>query len=153
MIGTAGAAGRAAAALPWIIAALAAAALVAAAFAAGELVEERAPKRADQLAVRRAAEWLHAHAPAPGRVAGSRQRLGYYAELPFVPLAGVADEALGRYLSRVEARYVLVEDPEQLAALRRAEGAEMRVLHEVEAAGERAWVVERVPAPGGPEVP
>lgn len=120
-------------------------ALVLAAFAVADLAGQRAPKRADQLAERRAAEWLREHAPAPGRVAASRQRLGYYAELPFVPLAGVADHALGRYLSRVDARYVLVDEPEQLAALRRAEGEAMRVLHEVEAAGGRAWVVERVP--------
>jgi hypothetical protein len=122
-----------------------AAALVLAAFAAGDLAGQWTPKRAAELPARRAAEWLREHAPAPGRVAASRQRLGYYAELPFVPLTGVADEALGRYLSRVDARYVLVEDPEQLAALRRSEGDAMRVLHEVEAAGGRAWVVERVP--------
>lgn len=121
------------------------AALVLAAVAGGDLAGQWAPKRADELPARRAAEWLREHSPAPGRVAASRQRLGYYAELPFVSLAGVADHALGRYLSRVDARYVLVDDPQQLLALRRTEGATVRVLHEVEAGGGRAWVVERVP--------
>ena len=107
------------------------------------------PDRAEEC--RRAAEWLRDHARGPGSVAGSRQRLGYYAERPFVPLAGIADDALGRYLSRTGARYVLVEDRDQLAALERAEGDAVRVLHEVETAGARAWVLERRPAPAPPE--
>lgn len=125
-------------------------ALVVAAFAAGEAARQIAPKRLDELAGRQAAEWLRDHAPAPGRLAASRQRLGYYAEMPFVPLAGIADDALDRYLSRAGARYVLLEEPGQLAALERAEGGAVRVLHEVEVAGERAWVLEReVAAPSG----
>jgi hypothetical protein len=111
-------------------------ALVLVGFVVGELTDSLAPKRRDQLAARRAAEWLREHAPAPGRLAASRQRLGYYAERPFVPLTGIADEALGRYLSRTGARYVLVEDPDRVAALRRTEGGAVRVLYEVEAAGE-----------------
>lgn len=120
-----------------------AAALVLAAFVAGEVAVGIAPKRLDALAGRRAAEWLRDHAPERGRLAASRQRLGYYAEMPYVPLAGIADDALGRYLSRVGARYVLVEGPERLEALRRAEGDAVRVLHRAEVAGEQAWVLER----------
>lgn len=120
--------------------------LVLVGFAAGELSASLSPKRLDQLAGRRAAEWLRDHAPAPGRLAASRQRLGYYAQLPFVPLAGIADDALPRYLSRADVRYVLVEEPGRLAALRRVEGDGVRVLFEAEAGGARAWVVERVPA-------
>lgn len=118
-------------------------ALVVAVFAAGEVAGGRAPKRLDALAGRRAAEWLRDHAPQRGRLAASRQRLGYYAEMPYVPLAGIADGALGRYLSRVGARYVLIEEPGRLEALRRAEGDAVRVLHRVELAGEQAWVLER----------
>jgi hypothetical protein len=126
--------------------------LVAIAFAAGELAGQVAPKRLDELAGRRAAEWLRDHAPARGRLAASRQRLGYYAEMPYVPLTGVADHALSRYLSRTGTRYVVVEEPGQLEALRRAEGDAVRVLHHVEVAGERAWVLERRP-PAGAEGP
>jgi hypothetical protein len=129
-----------------------AAALLATAFAAGELAGALPRKRLDELAGRRAAEWLREHAPARGRLAASRQRLGYYAEMPYVPLAGIADDALGRYLSRAGARYVLVEEPERLEALRRAEGDAVRVLHHVEVAGEQAWVVERRP-PGAASAP
>jgi len=127
-------------------------ALVLAGFAAGELAGALPPKRLDELAGRRAAEWLRDHAPARGRLAAARQRLGYYAEMPYVPLAGVADDALDRYLSRAGARYVLVEEPGQLEALRRAEGDAVRVLHHVEVAGEQAWVLERREAAdaGGP---
>jgi hypothetical protein len=71
--------------------------------------------------------------------------------MPYVPLAGIADDALGRYLSRAGARYVLVEERERLEALRRAEGDAVRVLHHVEVAGEQAWVLERrEPGAGGP---
>ncbi|MEB2346804.1 MAG: glycosyltransferase family 39 protein [Deltaproteobacteria bacterium] len=125
-------------------------ALVLAVFAAGEGAEGRAPKRVDALAGRRAAEWLRDHAPQRGPLAASRQRLGYYAEMPYVPLTGIADGALGRYLSRVGARYVLIEEPGRLEALRRAEGDAVRVLHRVEVAGEQAWVLERqAPAEAG----
>lgn len=125
-------------------------ALVVAAFAGGELAGSLEPKRLDELAERRAAEWLRAHAPARGTLAASRQRFGYYAGMPFVPLTGIADEALGGYLSRVGVRYVLVEDAERLEALRLAEGGAIRVLHHVAVAGQQAWVVEReAAAPAG----
>src|SRR5690606_13892394 len=94
-------------------------ALVVAAIAGGELVGSLAPKRLDALAERRAAEWLRAHAPARGTLAASRQRFGYYAGMPFVPLAGIADDALGRYLSRLGVCYVLIGYADRLAALRR----------------------------------
>ncbi|MCZ7618774.1 MAG: glycosyltransferase family 39 protein [Myxococcota bacterium] len=125
-------------------------ALVVAAVAAGELASQSAPKRLEELAMRRAAEWLHANASAPGPVAAPRQRFGYYAGMPYIPLAGVADESLARYLSRTQARYVLLEDADQVATLRRAEGSGVRLLHQVEVAGVPAFVLERKPA--GPPV-
>jgi hypothetical protein len=117
-------------------------ALVIAAFAAGDLATQIEPKRVDELAMRRAAEWLHEHAPEPGPVAAPRQRFGYYARMPYVPLAGVAEDSLARYLSGTHARYVLLEDAGDMAALRRAEGSGVRVLHQVEVGGVQAFVVE-----------
>jgi 4-amino-4-deoxy-L-arabinose transferase-like glycosyltransferase len=130
-------------------------ALVIAVFAAGELSAQRAPNRLDELAMRRAAEWLRDHAPAPGPVAAPRQRFGYYAGLPYVPLGGVADDSLARYLSGAHARYALLDDADQLAALRRAdegadeaaEGIGVRLLHQVEVAGVQAFVVDLSPRP------
>ena len=143
-------------------------ALVIGAFAAGDLWTQRAPKRFEESAMRSAAEWLREHAPEPGPVAAPRQRFGYYAGMPYVPLAGVADDALARYLSGTQARYVLLDDVDQLTALRRAqalggsgplgdaevggaEGIGVRLLHQVEVAGVQAFVVELSPrAPVGP---
>jgi hypothetical protein len=107
-----------------------------------ELSRQLEPKRAEERAARSAAEWLAAHAPASGLVAAPRQRLGYYAGMPYVPLVGISDEALGPYLSRVGARYVLLDDPAQVDALLRAEGSEVQLLHQVESDRGRAWVLE-----------
>ncbi len=117
-------------------------ALVIAAFAAGDLWTQLAPKRFEESAMRSAAEWLREHAPEPGPVAAPRQRFGYYAGMPYVALAGVADHALARYLSRTHARYVLLEDADQVAALQRSEGSGVRLLHQVEVAGVHAFVVD-----------
>lgn len=122
--------------------------LVIAAVVAGELALQRAPKREEDLAMRGAAEWLREHAPAPGAVAAPRQRFGYYAEMPYVPLAGIADESLARYLSSTQARYVLLEDAAQVAALERAEGSGVRRLHHVEVNGVPAFVLELGQPPG-----
>ena len=147
-------------------------AFVIAAFAAGDLWTQRTPKRSEESAMRMAAEWLREHAPEPGPVAAPRQRFGYYAGLPYVPLAGVADDALARYLSGTHARYALLEDPDQVAALRHAEtlrgvegtgggegtgdaeGVGVRLLHQVEVAGVQAFVVELPKRPDvGPGTP
>jgi len=106
------------------------------------------PKRADARAERAAAEWLRAHAD-PGLLAASRQRLGYYAGMPYVSLSGIADEALGRYLSATGARYVLLDERDRVEALLRTEGGTVRLLHHLEASGREAWLLERVvPATG-----
>lgn len=105
-------------------------------------------KRADAHAERAAAEWLRDHA-APGLLAAPRQRLGYYAEMPYVSLSGIADDALGRYLSDAGARYVLLDDRDRVEALLRTEGGTVRLLHHLEASGREAWLLERVaPAAG-----
>jgi 4-amino-4-deoxy-L-arabinose transferase-like glycosyltransferase len=109
---------------------------------AGEVAGLLQPRRSEELATRRAADWLRQHAPEPGPLAAPRQRLGYYADMPYLPLAGIADEALGRYLSRAGARYVLLDDPAQVDALLREEGDRVRLLHRVRAGGHEAWVLE-----------
>jgi hypothetical protein len=127
--------------------------LVVAAVATGELASQSAPKRLEELAMRRAAEWLHANASVPGPVAAPRQRFGYYAGMPYIPLAGVAQESLARYLSGAHARYVLLEDADHVAALRRAEGSGVRLLHQVEVAGVPAFVLELTRVPEAAPVP
>ena len=118
-------------------------AVVAALVAVGEGISHIEPKRSGERALRRAAEWLGAEAAAPGPVAAPRQRFGYYAGMPYVPLAGVADDALDRYLSRAGARYVLLDDPSPVEALLGAGHGGFRVLHRVEASGRVAVVLER----------
>jgi hypothetical protein len=125
--------------------------VVAAALAAligiGELATQREPRRADEAAARAAAEWLRAHGePAP--LATSRLRLGYYAGMPYVPLIRVDDAELAPlvdpYLEEARVRYVLLDDPAEVAAIERIEGARLRPLHTVRAGGREARVFERV---------
>jgi hypothetical protein len=131
-------------------AATAAAALVAGLVVGGELVGQLEPKRAEELASRRAAEWLRANATAPGRLAAPRQRIGYYAGMPYVPLAGVATDAIGPYLTRAGARYVVLDDAGQVAALRRWGAPGLRALHREVAWGREAWVFEIAPPGADP---
>ena len=119
-----------------------AATLLVAAVATGELARQIPARRADELAGRRAAEWLREHAPVRGPVAATRLRLGYYAGMPYVPLTGVADAALGPYLARAGARYVVVETPERAAAIEGSPELGARPLRYVEAGPGRAWVFE-----------
>jgi hypothetical protein len=119
-----------------------AATLLVAAVAAGELTRQIPPRRREELAGRRAAEWLHEHAPAVAPVAATRLRLGYYAGMPYVPLEGVADAALGSYLTRAGARYVVLDAPERVAAVEGAAGLRVRELHHLEVGRGQAWVFE-----------
>jgi hypothetical protein len=120
----------------------------------GELATQREPRRADERAARAAAEWLRANGE-PGPLATTRLRLGYYAGMPYVPLIRLDDPKLARqvdhYLDVARVRYVLLDDPEELAAIRRIEGARLVQLHSVREGDSEAWVLERVasfdPAP------
>jgi hypothetical protein len=49
-----------------------------------------------------------------------------------------------RYLEETGARYVLLDDPGQVAALRSIEGARWRPLHSERDGGREAWIFERV---------
>jgi hypothetical protein len=130
---------------------LAIAACVAALVGIGELATQLEPRRAEERAVRAAAEWLREHGE-PGPLATTRLRLGYYAGMPYVPLIVVDDPSLAsevdRYLEETGTRYVLLDDPEQVAALRRIEGLHLRPLHSEREGGREAWIFERVASYG-----
>jgi len=133
-----------------------AAGLVAAAFAAGELAGQIAPRRAEERAAVEAARWLRDHAPAAPLVT-DRQRLGYYAGMPYVPFVRADDAVLRSFFDRVldpsagpaGARYVLLDDPDDVAAVRRAAGTKLRPMHRIQRGGREAWIFERA-EPGTP---
>ena len=113
----------------------------------GELATQREPRREEDRAARSAAEWLRDHrSPAP--LAATRLRLGYYAGMPYVPLVRVdsvsAESHLDEYLDEVGVRYLLLDDPKELEAVRRVEGTRLRPLHSIRQGGREAWVFERV---------
>jgi len=113
----------------------------------GELATQREPRREEERAARSAAEWLRDHrSPAP--LAATRLRLGYYAGMPYVPLVRVdsvsAESHLDEYLDEVGVRYLLLDDPKELEAVRRVEGTRLRPLHSIRQGGREAWVFERV---------
>lgn len=118
--------------------------------AVGELATQRAPRREEDAAARVAAEWLHEHRP-PAPLATTRLRLGYYAGMPYVPIVRVAAMArasqLDEYLDEVGVRYLLLDDPEEVEAVRRVEGERLTVLHSVRQGGREAWVFERAATP------
>ena len=113
------------------------------------------PRRMDKLAERNAAEWVAAEVARRERagslesgelrVGGVGGRIAYYAALPLVDLRSMAPEALGAALARNEVAFAVLDREESIAALDRDPRYELT--HEVEAAGRRAAVFERVPAP------
>ncbi len=117
----------------------------------GELATQREPRRADERAARAAAEWLRDHGD-PGPLATTRLRLSYYAGMPYVPLIVVGDPNLAPqvdgYLEKTGVRYILLDDPEEVAAVRRIEGTRLRALHSVREGKREAWVFERVASNG-----
>jgi hypothetical protein len=123
---------------------------IAALVAAGELATQREPRREEDRAARAAAEWLRDHRPS-APLATTRLRLGYYAGMPYVPLVRVEamsiESQLDEYLDEIGVRYVLLDDPEELEAIRRVEGERLAVLHRVRQGGREAWVFERVGSP------
>jgi hypothetical protein len=118
--------------------------------AVGELATQREPRREEDGAARAAAEWLRDHRPS-APLATTRLRLGYYAGMPYVPLVRVEamarESQLDEYLDQVGVRYLLLDDAEELEAVRRVEGERLTVLHSVRQGGREAWVFERVESP------
>ncbi len=123
------------------------AASIAALVGVGELATLREPRRAEDRAARSAAEWLRDHRP-PAPLAANRSRLGYYAGMPYVPLIRVdslsAESHLDPYLDEAGVRYLLLDDPQELEAVRRVEGTRLRPLQSIRQGGREAWVFERV---------
>jgi hypothetical protein len=101
------------------------------------------PEGLDELAERRAAEWLGANAPEPGPVATRKRRVAYYAELPFVQLRDKPLQRFVHYLDTHGVRYVVVntDDVEDYEGLEPLLGTWLEPLHEVRAEGETAWVL------------
>jgi len=120
---------------------------IAALVGVAELLTQREPRRDEDRAARSAAEWLRDHRP-PAPLAANRLRLGYYAGMPYVPLLRVdsvsAESHLDAYLDEVGVRYLLLDDPKELEAIRRVEGTRLRVLHSIRQGEREAWVFERV---------
>ena len=123
---------------------------IAALVAVGELATQREPRREEDRAARAAAEWLRDHRPS-GPLATTRLRLGYYAGMPYVPLVRVEamplESQFDKYLDEVGVRYLLLDDPEEMEAVRRVEGERLTLLHSVRQGGREAWVFERVASP------
>jgi hypothetical protein len=124
------------------------------AVAIGEAAGQREPRRVEERPARRAAEWLRASA-SPGPLITDRLRLGYYAGMPYVPFVRADDAELRAFFETAfdpargseGARYVLLDDPDDVAAARRAAGDRLRVLHRETEGGREAWVFERIDAP------
>jgi 4-amino-4-deoxy-L-arabinose transferase-like glycosyltransferase len=111
--------------------------------AAPALWNQIEPKRLDKLAERRAAEWLRDHGragPASAPVAAGRQRVGYYAGAPYLPLGDVPPEQLPAYLRAHGARYAILGEPDIARAVEVSPS--LRLIHQERVAGEEAWVFE-----------
>jgi hypothetical protein len=107
------------------------------------------PDRTDDLAERRAAEWLRAQGLPPGGVAVRRQRIAYYADAPPVMLPAARVPELPEHLRSAGARYAIIRerDLRQWPELGEASGGEIELLHRVETEGVTARVL-RLRAPG-----
>jgi hypothetical protein len=129
------------------------AAAIAALVGLGELASQRTPRRDEERAALAAAQWLRANR-APGPLVTDRLRLGYYAGMPYVPFVRADDAVLRSFFDRAldpargaaGARYVLLDDPDDVAAVQRTAGDRFQVVHRTEDGGREAWVFERAPS-------
>ncbi len=104
-----------------------------------------APHREEQLASRRAAEWLASRADLTGAVAADKHRVAWYAGEGFVHLDRTRDGFDA--LSRAGARYLIVDDAELPRwPVVEAHRATLVELYRVDAAGRTAFVYELAPA-------
>lgn len=138
--------GRRVRAAPAAVGLRSAAVLGLALLAIAPLIRQLEPKRLDKLAERRAAEWLRVHRSAQGgAVAADRSRVAWYAQAPYVSLRGLPSREPLAALQRLEVRYVIVDEPEQLDRLRLVDAPGARLLHRVRASDHEAWVFELPP--------
>ncbi len=104
--------------------------------------------REERLATRLAAEWLAERSGFAGPVAAEKERTAWYAGEAFIRLPGPEADVPLAQLRRRGARFLIV-DEQRLARsdrLKAAIPAELRELHEIEAAGRTAFVYELVAA-------
>lgn len=101
----------------------------------------RKPEGLDDLAERRAAEWIAAR-DAGSVVAGRKRRVAYYARGPFVQLRPKTREGFLRYFDDHAVDYVVVNeiDVEEYVGLDDLFGDRLREVHRVESAGQVALV-------------
>ena len=106
------------------------------------------PEGLDELAERRAAEWLRTNAAEEGPVATRKRRVAYYAELPFVQLRDKPLQRFVHYLDTHGVKYVIVneDDTADYEGLEPLLGTWLEPLHEVRVEGETAWVFHYEPA-------
>jgi hypothetical protein len=105
------------------------------------------PDGLDELAERRAAEWLKANAEEEGPIATRKRRVAYYAELPFVQLRDKPLQRFVHYLDTHGVRYVVVNaaDVSDYEGLEPLIGNWLERIHEERAEGEVAWVLRYQP--------
>lgn len=106
------------------------------------------PEALDELAERRAAEWLRENAAEEGPVATRKRRLAYYADLPFVQLRDKPLQRFVHYLDTHGVRYVIVnaDDTADYEGLGPLLGTWLEQVYEVRAEGETARVFHYRPA-------
>jgi 4-amino-4-deoxy-L-arabinose transferase-like glycosyltransferase len=113
----------------------------------------RKPEGLDDLAERRAAEWVAERAPG-SVVAARKRRVAYYARGPFVQLRPKTRAGFERYFGDHGVGYVVVNrvDVEEYVGLDDLVGASLREVQRVEAAGQVA-LVYAYEAPAEPDAP
>jgi len=106
------------------------------------LASQIEPRREEQLATRRAAEWLRTEVGRPGPIAARRRRVAYYAGAPHVPVRSTDPEELLPWLRASGARHLIIDaeelepgDGERLEA-----APDVVLLHRVVANGHEARV-------------
>jgi hypothetical protein len=115
----------------------------------GALEKAFVPDRLDDLAERRAAEWLRGQGLPPAAVAVRRERIAYYADAPSVEIPAGPTQDLSERLRGDGARYAIVRERDLRVWPQLGETTEVELLHRVEAAGVVAHVV-RLREPPGP---
>jgi len=108
----------------------------------------RRPEGLDDLAERRAGEWVAARAPG-SVVAGRKRRVAYYARGPFVQLRPKTRVGFERYFDDHGVSYVVVNaaDVEEYVGLDDLFGTRLEEVQRVEAAGQVALVLAYRPSP------
>jgi hypothetical protein len=113
----------------------------------------RRPEGIEDLAERRAAEWVREQAPG-SVVAARKRRVAYYAGGPFLQLRPRTAFSFEVYFATHRVRYVVVNqvDVEEYVGLDDLIGTRLREVHRVEEAGQTALVYTVLPRAAAPAV-